>query len=184
MENAPNDQGTARPTRHMCQYPGCEKTFIRKEHLTRHERSHASQRSFVCYVCQRGFTRKFVSPCSAPLTASCICSTYTAIIILKCLYRSCKLSWLTLSTLVIFFGAISFDTTILLEPLHGMGALVTDATAVRSSVKVGSHARLVSRGEWSANSKEMKWPSLEMHPRIVQLRMIMILVVMVSTFLV
>jgi hypothetical protein len=63
---------------------------------------------------------------------------------------------LTLSTLVIFFGAISFDTTILLEPLHGMGALVTDATAVRSSVKVGSHARLVSRGEWSANSKEMK----------------------------
>jgi len=119
-----------------------------------------------------------------PLTARCTCSTYAAIIIHKCLYRGCKLSWLTLYILVIFFGATSFGTTILLEPLHGMGALVTDATAARSSVKVASHAHLVSRGEWSASSKEMKWPSLEMHPRIMRIRMIMILVVMVSAFLV
>jgi len=63
-ENATDGQGSAVPSRHTCQFPGCEKTFIRKEHLTRHEKSHAPQRSFVCYVCQRGFTRKFVSHCS------------------------------------------------------------------------------------------------------------------------
>jgi len=75
VEKGTDGQGSAGPSRHMCQFPGCEKTFIRKEHLTRHERSHAPQRSFVCYVCQRGFTRKFVSHCSSysflPLSSAC-----------------------------------------------------------------------------------------------------------------
>jgi predicted SprT family Zn-dependent metalloprotease len=35
----------------------CGKSFIRKEHLRRHESSHAKP-AFVCQVCQKSFTRK------------------------------------------------------------------------------------------------------------------------------
>lgn len=40
-------------TRHECH---CGKSFIRKEHLRRHQASH-DERSFVCPICQRAFTR-------------------------------------------------------------------------------------------------------------------------------
>ncbi|KAL2214532.1 hypothetical protein CC79DRAFT_1392378 [Sarocladium strictum] len=46
--NAPKD-----PSRFYCH---CGKSFLRKEHLRRHESSHAEP-SFVCQVCQRSFTR-------------------------------------------------------------------------------------------------------------------------------
>ncbi|KAK8000698.1 hypothetical protein PG990_013298 [Apiospora arundinis] len=45
--------GDSEPTRHACQ---CGKSFIRKEHLIRHQATHGSP-SHVCPQCQRSFTR-------------------------------------------------------------------------------------------------------------------------------
>ena len=45
------------PSRFFCH---CGKSFIRKEHLRRHESSHAKP-AFVCQVCQKSFTRKYAS---------------------------------------------------------------------------------------------------------------------------
>jgi hypothetical protein len=42
------------PSRHICH---CGKSFIRKEHLRRHQASHTG-RSFQCSVCGRSFTRR------------------------------------------------------------------------------------------------------------------------------
>ena len=39
--------------RHGCH---CGKSFLRKEHLRRHQATHG-ERSHVCHVCQRSFTR-------------------------------------------------------------------------------------------------------------------------------
>jgi hypothetical protein len=155
MENTTDGHGPSGPSRHMCQFPRCEKTFIRKEHLTRHERSHAPQRSFVCYVCQRGFTRKFVSHCSL-YSFLLLSSTYGALLTSSFHTAAEKLSRLTVSTLAIFFGVTSFATIVLPEPLHGMDALAMDVTVVRSSVKAANPAHPVSREESNASSKGMR----------------------------
>ncbi|KAH7011352.1 hypothetical protein EDB80DRAFT_891183 [Ilyonectria destructans] len=47
---AAGDQSTSR---HVCH---CGKAFIRKEHLRRHQATHG-ERTFVCTICQRSFTR-------------------------------------------------------------------------------------------------------------------------------
>ncbi|ESU17143.1 hypothetical protein FGSG_10429 [Fusarium graminearum PH-1] len=41
------------PSRHVCH---CGKSFIRKEHLRRHQATHG-ERNFICPMCQRSFTR-------------------------------------------------------------------------------------------------------------------------------
>jgi predicted SprT family Zn-dependent metalloprotease len=40
--------------RHVCH---CGKSFIRKEHLKRHQATHG-ERAFLCDQCQQSFTRK------------------------------------------------------------------------------------------------------------------------------
>ncbi|KAH6664465.1 hypothetical protein B0J14DRAFT_493611 [Halenospora varia] len=42
--------------RHHCRFDGCDKSFIRKEHLNRHERIHAGSH-FVCEICSEKFHR-------------------------------------------------------------------------------------------------------------------------------
>ncbi|KAJ5552746.1 hypothetical protein N7494_002124 [Penicillium frequentans] len=41
----------------QCQYPGCELSYRRKEHLTRHAKSHFKKESFECSFCDRVFAR-------------------------------------------------------------------------------------------------------------------------------
>ena len=65
MDVLPPTNGITKPThsalgRHVCHFAGCTKSFLRKEHLTRHEKSHTADRSFVCHICKRGFNRKLV----------------------------------------------------------------------------------------------------------------------------
>ncbi|KAH7003130.1 hypothetical protein EDB82DRAFT_482650 [Fusarium venenatum] len=50
-----NNRSSAEPTpsRHVCH---CGKSFIRKEHLRRHQATHG-ERNFICPMCQRSFTR-------------------------------------------------------------------------------------------------------------------------------
>ncbi|KAH7255330.1 uncharacterized protein BKA55DRAFT_313663 [Fusarium redolens] len=50
------DSAEPTPSRHTCH---CGKSFIRKEHLRRHQATHG-ERNFVCPICQRSFTRKLV----------------------------------------------------------------------------------------------------------------------------
>lgn len=38
----------------------CSSTFKRKEHMTRHERSHTAERPYECSYCETAFTRKLV----------------------------------------------------------------------------------------------------------------------------
>lgn len=45
--------------RYTCQYPGCGKSFARKEHLGRHSRSHKGTERYICQLCSREFTRRF-----------------------------------------------------------------------------------------------------------------------------
>ncbi|KAL5623569.1 hypothetical protein FOBRF1_002819 [Fusarium oxysporum] len=47
------DSAEPTPSRHTCH---CGKSFIRKEHLRRHQATHG-ERNFVCPICQRSFTR-------------------------------------------------------------------------------------------------------------------------------
>ncbi|KAL2202105.1 hypothetical protein CC79DRAFT_169353 [Sarocladium strictum] len=42
-----------------CRY--CQKSFRRPEHLKRHERSHTSQRPYVCSSCGKRFARRSAS---------------------------------------------------------------------------------------------------------------------------
>lgn len=44
-----------------CEYPGCEKAYIRKEHLTRHQKDHTKSRVFQCSLCSAEFKRKYGS---------------------------------------------------------------------------------------------------------------------------
>ncbi|KAJ4267547.1 hypothetical protein NW762_003654 [Fusarium torreyae] len=54
VANRSSADSVEQPTsRHMCH---CGKSFIRKEHLRRHQATHG-ERNFVCPVCQRSFTR-------------------------------------------------------------------------------------------------------------------------------
>lgn len=41
-----------------CSEPGCCKTFVRNEELTRHRRIHSGERPYVCGTCCKAFTRK------------------------------------------------------------------------------------------------------------------------------
>jgi hypothetical protein len=45
------------PTRWICEYEGCTKSFQRKEHLTRHKLSHTSSTTHVCRICRKEFSR-------------------------------------------------------------------------------------------------------------------------------
>lgn len=47
--------------RFHCSFHGCTKQFIRKEHLSRHLKSHNPSLEHRCYVCGRGYARRYVS---------------------------------------------------------------------------------------------------------------------------
>lgn len=52
-----------------CQFPGCNATYRRKEHLNRHEGSkHTKQQVFVCSSCNREFRRRYPSAYTHSLT--------------------------------------------------------------------------------------------------------------------
>ncbi|EPY49585.1 zinc finger protein Zas1 [Schizosaccharomyces cryophilus OY26] len=46
--------------RFYCTYLDCPKSFTRKEHLRRHERTHENLKTFTCSFCQRAFARSDV----------------------------------------------------------------------------------------------------------------------------
>ncbi|KAI1427974.1 hypothetical protein F5Y12DRAFT_99760 [Xylaria sp. FL1777] len=48
------------PKRFECAIPGCKKVFRRKEHLTRHLKSHDNQLQYVCHICGRRYARSDV----------------------------------------------------------------------------------------------------------------------------
>ncbi|KAI1279629.1 hypothetical protein F5Y07DRAFT_396678 [Xylaria sp. FL0933] len=50
----------ADPKRFECAIPGCRKVFRRKEHLTRHLKSHDGQLQYVCHICGRRYARSDV----------------------------------------------------------------------------------------------------------------------------
>lgn len=56
MVEAGSGSGSSSTALHMCH---CGKSFVRKEHLTRHQGTH-SKLSYICNVCQRQFGRKYV----------------------------------------------------------------------------------------------------------------------------
>ncbi|KAI8625795.1 hypothetical protein F5Y19DRAFT_479134 [Xylariaceae sp. FL1651] len=43
-----------------CAVPGCHKVFRRKEHLTRHLKSHGTQLQYACHICGRRYARSDV----------------------------------------------------------------------------------------------------------------------------
>ncbi|ESZ96406.1 hypothetical protein SBOR_3238 [Sclerotinia borealis F-4128] len=50
--------GQEPPSRWLCQSQGCTKSFQRKEHLTRHQKSHSSTSpAYVCRICHKEFSR-------------------------------------------------------------------------------------------------------------------------------
>ncbi|KAI9649185.1 hypothetical protein NHQ30_001753 [Ciborinia camelliae] len=50
--------GQETPSRWPCQFQGCTKSFQRKEHLTRHQKSHsATSPAHVCRICRKEFSR-------------------------------------------------------------------------------------------------------------------------------
>ncbi|KAI1364926.1 hypothetical protein F5Y08DRAFT_328321 [Xylaria arbuscula] len=46
--------------RFECEVPGCGKVFRRKEHLTRHLKSHDTQLQYACHICGRRYARSDV----------------------------------------------------------------------------------------------------------------------------
>ncbi|KAI1813030.1 hypothetical protein GGS20DRAFT_500838 [Poronia punctata] len=56
-ETGSSDGGTRR---FECSVPGCDKLFRRKEHLTRHLKSHDSLPQYVCPICGRRYARSDV----------------------------------------------------------------------------------------------------------------------------
>lgn len=56
------------PRQHLCSVEGCGKAFSRKEHLSRHEKTHDPENILTCKVCAREFNRKYgnVSTCLFP----------------------------------------------------------------------------------------------------------------------
>ncbi|KAK0673134.1 fungal-specific transcription factor domain-containing protein [Cercophora samala] len=63
-ENASDGQPLAPPssktTRFPCSTPGCRKSFTRKEHLTRHAKSHSNTPQYQCPICGRRYARSDV----------------------------------------------------------------------------------------------------------------------------
>ncbi|KAK0744485.1 fungal-specific transcription factor domain-containing protein [Apiosordaria backusii] len=47
-------------TRFACSAPGCRKSFTRKEHLTRHAKSHSTHLPYQCPICGRRYARSDV----------------------------------------------------------------------------------------------------------------------------
>ncbi|KAF7865235.1 hypothetical protein EAF04_006212 [Stromatinia cepivora] len=46
------------PSRWLCQFQGCKKSFQRKEHLTRHQKSHSdTSPAHICRICHKEFSR-------------------------------------------------------------------------------------------------------------------------------
>lgn len=44
--------------KHLCNFPGCAKSFKRKDYLQRHSSTHSNIRPFNCTICKCSFTRK------------------------------------------------------------------------------------------------------------------------------
>ncbi|KAI1126865.1 hypothetical protein F5Y10DRAFT_243900 [Nemania abortiva] len=61
---APPQDSTAESSttskRFECTYPDCKKLFRRKEHLTRHLKSHDTQLQYACHICGRRYARSDV----------------------------------------------------------------------------------------------------------------------------
>ncbi|PVH81143.1 hypothetical protein DL98DRAFT_625996 [Cadophora sp. DSE1049] len=45
------------PPTFTCPHPSCTKSFLRREHLTRHSRSHAPEKPYKCLHCPKAFAR-------------------------------------------------------------------------------------------------------------------------------
>ncbi|KAG7059023.1 C2H2 type zinc finger domain protein, partial [Colletotrichum scovillei] len=43
---------------YQCTYPGCSRSYIRREHLRRHMRNHANEQLHWCPLCPSKFNRK------------------------------------------------------------------------------------------------------------------------------
>ncbi|GAW15821.1 hypothetical protein ANO14919_052430 [Xylariales sp. No.14919] len=53
--------GSLTPQRRFeCAIPDCRKVFRRKEHLTRHQKSHDAQLQYACHICGRRYARSDV----------------------------------------------------------------------------------------------------------------------------
>ncbi|KAK4175077.1 fungal-specific transcription factor domain-containing protein [Triangularia setosa] len=50
----------SKTTRFACTAPGCHRSFTRKEHLTRHSKSHSTQLQYQCPICGRKYARSDV----------------------------------------------------------------------------------------------------------------------------
>lgn len=48
--------------RFQCQYPSCNRSYLRKEHLSRHQRDHTNLRQFMCHFCHSKFNRRYTWP--------------------------------------------------------------------------------------------------------------------------
>ncbi|KAK4654995.1 hypothetical protein QC762_405630 [Podospora pseudocomata] len=59
-EAQPPASPLSKTTRFVCNAPGCRKSFTRKEHLTRHAKSHSSQLPYQCHICGRRYARSDV----------------------------------------------------------------------------------------------------------------------------
>ena len=58
-----------KPHHFSCPFPGCDKTYGRSEHLSRHAQSHKLQKPFRCQYCEKNFSRQYVASSLAPLPA-------------------------------------------------------------------------------------------------------------------
>ncbi|KAK5631332.1 hypothetical protein RRF57_007046 [Xylaria bambusicola] len=56
----PPSEPMALTKRFECEVPGCGKVFRRKEHLTRHSKSHDTQLQYACHICGRRYARSDV----------------------------------------------------------------------------------------------------------------------------
>lgn len=47
------------PRPYKCSDPGCGASYLRREHLIRHEAQHSEAPAHVCKVCGLGFSRRY-----------------------------------------------------------------------------------------------------------------------------
>jgi hypothetical protein len=50
-----------KPRPYICSDPECGASYVRKEHLLRHEAQHGEPLAHVCEVCGIGFSRRYFS---------------------------------------------------------------------------------------------------------------------------